>query len=115
MLKKDSSFQRRLKECLEDKGIRQQRLADATGIEKSQVSKYLRGVIDPKIEIVVKIAYYLNVNPLWLSGFNVPKKEDVNTVLKKETYKALENLTNNELKEALRYIAFIVSLREDKK
>lgn len=46
----------RLKDIMGEKGIDITRLSEAIGVSKSTISRYLKGMRVPKIEILVKIA-----------------------------------------------------------
>ena len=64
----------RLYEALRDKGISQQDLSNATKIPKASISQYINGFVNPKQDRLYKMAHALDVDPVWLLGFNVPKK-----------------------------------------
>lgn len=61
----------RLKEILEQKGIKQIELARQTGIDKGQLNSYLSGRYKPKQDKIYLLAYALNINPDWLNGLDV--------------------------------------------
>lgn len=63
----------RLKEALEDRGMKPIDLATQADIPKSMVSYYLTGKNVPKADRVYKIAAALEVNEAWLMGYDVPK------------------------------------------
>lgn len=44
----------------------------ATGIPAQTINRYELGQRAPKLDIAVQIADALNVNPLWLQGYDVP-------------------------------------------
>lgn len=65
---------RRLKETMDECGIISQELADKSGVHKSSISQYLSGSHKPSNISSGKMATVLNVNPVWLMGFDVPKQ-----------------------------------------
>ena len=52
----------------------QQDFADRCGIPKSSVSQYVHGRNAPGNIKAARIGEALNINPLWVMGFNVPKE-----------------------------------------
>ena len=66
----------RLKKALSIRNMRQSELCEKTGISKSVLSEYIKGVYEPKQDRVFSIAKVLNVDPVWLMGFDVPMEEE---------------------------------------
>lgn len=64
---------KRLKQAMEEKGMKAVELSARTGIGKSSISHYMSGSHWPddnrKVGIIAEV---LGVNPSWLMGFNVP-------------------------------------------
>jgi transcriptional regulator with XRE-family HTH domain len=67
----------RLKEAMYGAGKTPADLARETGLNKSTLSRYLSGAIEPKQNAIAKLASSLNVSEMWLWGYDVPmvKKE----------------------------------------
>lgn len=63
-------FHKRLKEMMDNRGMKQKDLVEKTGIEKSLISSYLSGRYIPKDDKVQLIAKALNCDPLWLIGYD---------------------------------------------
>ena len=63
----------RLREALNESGLRQEDLANASGVSKASISQYINGSHTPSNISSGKIASVLGVNPLWLMGFDVMK------------------------------------------
>lgn len=61
-------FSSRLKELRASKGISQQKLADCLETSKSSVNMYERGEREPGFEMVMKIAYFFDVDTDYLFG-----------------------------------------------
>ena len=63
----------RLKEALNENNMKAQELADKTGINKASISQYINGSHMPSNLSAAKISNVVDVSPLWLMGFDVPK------------------------------------------
>ena len=67
----------RIKKALSIRNMRQSELCERTKIPKSALSEYIKGIYEPKQDRVFLISQALNVDPVWLMGFDVPmEKED---------------------------------------
>lgn len=67
----------RLKKALSIRNMTQAELCKKTNIPKSALSEYIKGLYDPKQDRLVLLSEALNVDPVWLMGFDVPmEKED---------------------------------------
>lgn len=62
----------RLREAMSTKGIKQVDLVRSTGIDKGSISSYLSGRYEPKSEAIYKMALALDVEEMWLWGYDVP-------------------------------------------
>ena len=67
---------RRLQSALSNINMTQQELSEKSGVGKSSISHYINGTHTPSKESAAKIGSVLNVDPLWLMGFDVPEKPD---------------------------------------
>ena len=63
----------RLREALNESCMRQEDLANASGVSKASISQYINGSHSPSNISSGKMASVLGVNPLWLMGFDVMK------------------------------------------
>lgn len=61
----------RLNEALYMRGMTAAELANASGINKSSLSRYLTGENIPRSKAIGKMAQALNVSPAWILGYNV--------------------------------------------
>lgn len=67
----------RLKMALSIRNMTQAELCQKTKIPKSALSEYIKGLYDPKQDRLLILSEALNVDPVWLMGFDVPmEKED---------------------------------------
>ena len=69
---KVATIAERLNEALRIRGKKQIDLVQGTGVNKSTISRYLRGEREPKQTALLKLARVLNVSEAWLLGFDVP-------------------------------------------
>ena len=67
-----NTFSERLNEYMTEYGVLSVDLAKQFGVSRSTISQYLKGTILPKRNRLVEIADALNINPLWLMGYDVP-------------------------------------------
>ena len=66
----------RLKKALSIRNMTQAELCQKTKIPKSALSEYIKGLYDPKQDRVMILAEALNVDPVWLMGYDVPMEQD---------------------------------------
>lgn len=62
---------KRLQVALMNTHMKPQELANRSGVSKSSISQYVNGVHAPSVSSSQKMGNILQVNPLWLMGFNV--------------------------------------------
>lgn len=60
----------RLRQAMNDAGLRQTDLVRMTGIEKGSLSRYLKGEYEPKQDAIAKLAHALGVAEMWLWGYD---------------------------------------------
>ena len=65
----------RLKEALSIRKMTQAELCQKTNIPKSALSEYLKGLYDPKQDRVLILSEALDVDPVWLMGYDVPMEK----------------------------------------
>jgi len=66
------TFRNRFIEAMRIRGMRQVDVANASGLDKAQISQYKNGVHEPVQDALYKLATALNVNVAWLMGHDVP-------------------------------------------
>ena len=79
-------FKERLKQAMDARGISATELSNKSGINKSQISRYLSGERSPKQDAVEQMAKVLNVSVVWLLGLEV----DITFGLNKTNLERLE-------------------------
>lgn len=62
----------RIREAMETAGKKQADLVDETGLNKSTISRYLSGAMEPKQKAISLLARSLEVSEMWLWGYDVP-------------------------------------------
>lgn len=65
----------RISKALSIRGMKQSELCEKTNIPKSAISQYISGTFEPKQDRLFLIAQALDVDPVWLMGFDVPMEK----------------------------------------
>ena len=76
---KPFTFATRLKQALNKTGVKQIELSRLTGIYKGTINNYLAGKYEPKADRLEIIAKALDVDPVWLMGYDVPMEREKKT------------------------------------
>lgn len=79
---------KRIQLALSNANMKPQELADKSGIGKASISQYVNGSHAPGNVSAEKIGKILNVNPLWLMGFDVPMERTAS--VKEESPKIMQ-------------------------
>ena len=66
----------RLRKALSIRNMKQSELCRKTKIATSAMSEYLSGLYDPKQDKIYLMAQALDVDPVWLMGFDVPMEKE---------------------------------------
>lgn len=72
--KRVSTTAERLKSAMDESGKKQIDLVNETGLNKSTISRYLRGEYEPKQDAIYKLSIALDCSEMWLWGYDVPKE-----------------------------------------
>jgi transcriptional regulator with XRE-family HTH domain len=73
----------RIRKALSIRNMRQADLCEKAGISKSTLSEYLSGRYVPKQDKIFLISQVLNVDPVWLMGYDVPMEKQAQPDIKK--------------------------------
>lgn len=65
---------KRLRDAMDACSIKSQELSERSGVAKASISQYINGSHKPSNISAGKMAEILDVDPLWLMGFDVAKK-----------------------------------------
>lgn len=109
MEEKIQPFKKRLKEALEQRGMRAVALSEKTKISQSTISQYLSGYAEPKKERLTLIAEALNVNPTWLMGLDVPMDRNTEPSTEDAFYKYLRSLGYRLIRDDPEHRPFLMS------
>lgn len=63
-----SVFRKNLRDLIDGRGLMVLQVAEATGISKITLSRYLNGHRAPDLEYVVRLAQFFNVSVDWMLG-----------------------------------------------
>jgi transcriptional regulator with XRE-family HTH domain len=90
---KNEETSKRLRIAMDKKMITAKQLSEKSGVSEPSISQYLHGTFAPKNITAAKLAKVLDVNPMWIMGFDVNKnpKDDVEKFL--ETSKEYTQIT----------------------
>lgn len=77
---KVSTFAKRLKLYREESGKTLKELEVITGVPAQTLNRYELGQRIPKVNTAGEIAEFLGVDALWLQGYDVPMKRDLNVI-----------------------------------
>ena len=70
------SCSQRISKALSIRGMKQMELCTLAKIPKSSLSLYLSGAYEPKQDRLYDMAQVLDVDPVWLMGFDVPMEKE---------------------------------------
>lgn len=87
-------FQKRLKEIRKEREYTQEDVGKGVFVSKQEVCLYEKGKRTPPIDVLIRMANFLEVDFLWLIGMElkVPRKEDRIVNLSEEDIKIVEAL-----------------------
>lgn len=102
----------RLRLALEKRNKTQSVLARDTGIDTAAISRYVKGMYKPKSTAMYKLALALDVNEMWLYGYDVPMERSAEQKELDFKNTIFEKITKDE--ELLEMISKYYSLDEKK-
>ena len=76
-MKPIDTFQNRLQKAIDIRNIKPVELHEKTGISESLISKYLSGNAVARQKKISLLSDALNVNPVWLMGYDIPMEKDI--------------------------------------
>lgn len=104
------STSQRLKYYMQTTGIKQKDILDKAKpfckkynikLNKNDLSQYVSGKVEPGNKKLTILAKALNVNPVWLMGYNVPMTAELKTDSKSEILIEKINKLDEEQKDAI--------------
>lgn len=106
----------RLRKALSECNMKPQELADKSGVGKSSISQYVNGSHAPSNISSGKMGKVLNVNPMWLMGFDVPMRKELSPSSAeedKEFIKKFSLLNDRDKKIVLNMMDSMLSQKEE--
>lgn len=71
------TFSNRLQKALDYSNMKQVDLVEKTGLDKTLINKYLAGIMKAKQDKLTILAQALNVNEVWLMGYDIPMDKNI--------------------------------------
>lgn len=71
------TFSNRLQKALNLSNMKQVDLVERTGLDKTLINKYLAGIMKAKQDKLTILAQVLNVNEVWLMGYDIPMDRNI--------------------------------------
>lgn len=118
---KGTTTSNRLKEIMRERGLKQIDIVKLCEpyckkynikMGRNDVSQYVSGKYEPKQDKLTILGMALNVNEVWLMGFDVPKERKDESHKNLSNYIKALNLTNDEEEDIRQYIKFVLSKRK---
>ena len=72
-MEQESTFGARLRGLMEERGLSYEQLGTLLGRNPQTLNRYVLGRREPRIGTAASIARALEVDPLWLQGYDVPR------------------------------------------
>ena len=73
-MERESSLGGRLRRLMEEEGLSYEQLGERLGMNPQTLNRYVLGQREPKIGTASAMATALGVDPLWLLGYDVPRR-----------------------------------------
>ncbi len=84
---------KRLQFALSNASMQQQELAEKSGVSKASISQYVNGSHIPSKISSAKIGEILNVEPMWLMGFDVEMRKNISSTSAMEDIELLKKFS----------------------
>lgn len=120
-MKTVDTFQKRLEKALTIRNMKPVELHEKTGISESLLSKYLSNNAVARQKKLTLLADALDINEVWLMGYDVPMEKTPPTALKNDFRYATQSgintdgLDKDEIEEINRFVEFIRNKKKQKK
>ncbi len=116
------TFQNRLKTAMNYRNIKQVELVEKTKLDKTLINKYLSGVSNARQSKLSILAEALNINEVWLMGYDVPMERIVdephnkNTNFRYASYNGIDTdgLDEKDIEEINKFVEFIKDKKKNK-
>lgn len=104
---------KRLAEAMTRKSMNAKELSEKSGVSEPSISQYLHGVFAPKNISAGKMAKVLEVNPMWLMGFDVPMESELVKSTKQDNM-VITSASNHDFMYGMNEISKALTLEEQK-
>ena len=105
---------KRLQLALSNMGISQQELADKSGVSKASISQYVNGSHAPGNISAKKMGKVLNVESMWLMGFDVEMRKEISSESANEDMELVKKfslLNERDKKVVMSLMDFLLSIK----
>ena len=82
----------RVREALALRNMKQVELSERSGLDKAAINQYVNNKYQPKQKALYSMAKVLNVNEMWLAGYDVTMERDVVDRSSKEVATLLDKI-----------------------
>ena len=114
---KNEITSKRLRQALSEANMKPQELADRSGVSKASISQYVNGSHAPSNISSAKMGKVLNVDAMWLMGFDVKKRKELNSLEANKDLDIVEKfflLNERDQKIVLGIIDMMISTEKEK-
>lgn len=105
---------KRLQLALSNTNMKPQELADKSGVSKASISQYMNGSHAPGNISAKKMGKVLNVESMWLMGFDVEMRKEISSESASEDMELLKKfslLNERDKKVVTSLIGFLLSIK----
>ena len=111
-LNRITTTSQRLQTAMDMEHKRQSDLVEMTGLNKSTISRYCSGEVEPRADAISRLASALDVAEMWLWGYDVPMER---TDMQKKNDQLVKLVTRMRKDERFAYaVKMLDGLSEDK-
>lgn len=104
---------KRINEAMNEVSISAKELSDRSGVSQASISQYMNGSHAPSNISAAKMAPFLRVNEVWLTGLDVPKYETSARIAQYQD--KLATLPRSKREKVFSYIDAMIDLENEKK
>lgn len=110
------TFQNRLKTAMSLRNIKQVDLVEKTNLDKTLINKYLSGVTNARQKKLTILADALNVNEVWLMGYDVSMERNLNNDFRPTSCNGIDTdgLDEKDIEELNRFVEFLKNKKKSK-
>jgi len=95
-IKQSGTIKERLREAMNAAGKKQVDLVRETGLDPASISSYLSGKYEPKQKAIGLLAQALDVDEMWLWGYDVPRTRSIEQKRSDDLVKIISHMRRDE-------------------